>query len=118
LALLLGGLALAARAAEPFTVEDAALFMDQNCATCHNDVDKEAGLDLTSLKFNPADPTNFAEWVKVHDLTKSGQMPPKEKRRPRPAAVKAFLDPLADSLTAFEKDKMTRDGRATQRRLN
>ena len=38
---------------------------------------KLGGLDLTSLPFDPANPTNFAQWVKVHDRLRAGEMPPK-----------------------------------------
>ena len=90
-------------AAEPFSPEDVALFIDQHCSTCHNDVDKEKDLDITSLKFTPSDPKNLEMWVKIYDQTKSGEMPPKEKRRPRPAALKEFLEKLGPAIEAAKK---------------
>ena len=90
-------------AAEPFAVEDVALFFDQYCATCHNDVDMEGELDITVLKFTPSDPKNLETWVKIYDQTKSGEMPPKEKRRPRPAAVKEFLEKVGPAIEAAKK---------------
>src|SRR3954464_11215535 len=59
---------------------DVAAFTDRYCSSCHNDVDKEGGLDLTSFDFKPSDPANFTEWVKVHDRVQNGEMPPKEKK--------------------------------------
>jgi hypothetical protein len=53
-------------ATAPLETEVAA-FTDRYCSSCHNDVDKEGGLDLTSLTFNPADAANFLTWVKIHD---------------------------------------------------
>jgi hypothetical protein len=97
--------ALTATAAEPapqFSPDDVALFIDQHCATCHNDTDKEKDLDITALKFNPQDPKNVRMWRKIYDQTESGEMPPKEKRRPRPAALKEFLGKLGPALEAAE----------------
>jgi Protein of unknown function (DUF1592)/Protein of unknown function (DUF1588)/Protein of unknown function (DUF1585)/Protein of unknown function (DUF1587)/Protein of unknown function (DUF1595)/Planctomycete cytochrome C len=93
-------------------------FTDRHCSSCHNDVDQEAGLDLTNLTFAPNDPANFLTWVKVHDRIQAGDMPPKEKRRPAAAELTPFVAGLADSLTAFEREKTALTGRATQRRLN
>jgi hypothetical protein len=89
-------------AAEPFTPDDVALFMDQYCATCHNDVDTEGDLDITALKFTPSDPDNLEMWRKVYDQTKSGEMPPKEKRRPREPALKEFLEKVGAAIEAAE----------------
>ncbi len=97
--------ALTATAAEPapqFSPDDVALFMDQHCATCHNETDHEKDLDLRALKFDPKDPKNIKMWRKIYDTTESGEMPPKEKRRPRPAQVKEFLGQLGPALEAAE----------------
>jgi Protein of unknown function (DUF1587)/Planctomycete cytochrome C len=93
-------------------------FTDRYCSSCHNDVDREGGLDLTNLKYSPGDPNNFGTWVKVHDRVQTGEMPPKEKKRPDAGQVAPFVKALAVSLTDFERDKAARDGRATERRLN
>ena len=95
-----------------------AAFTEKYCAKCHNDVDPEAGLDLTALAYAPNDPANFRRWVDVHDRLVAGEMPPKDKRRPEPAELTAFLNGLAGSLTAAERRTTAHDGRATQRRLN
>ncbi len=97
---------------------DALAFLDRHCSSCHNDVDKEGGLDLTSLKFSPAEPSNFMTWVKVHDRVQNGEMPPKEKKRPVASDQNAFLRGLSTSLIAEEQSRMAVEGRATQRRLN
>src|SRR4051812_8928452 len=68
----------------------AADFTDRYCSSCHNDVDKEGGLDLTSLNYSPNDPANFMTWVKVHDRVQAGEMPPKEKKRPAAAELASF----------------------------
>jgi len=106
------------RAAQPFPEEEVAAFTDRHCSTCHNDVDKEAGLDLTSLKYDPADADNFHTWVKIHDRVQSGEMPPKEKRRPDPAEISALVKNISSSLISAEKETVERLGRSVRRRLN
>ncbi len=95
-----------------------AAFIEAHCANCHDDVEKKGGLDLTALSFAPDEARNFALWVKVHDRVQSGEMPPKEKRRPPAAEQGAFLAALAQDLTAAERTRLAAEGRATQRRLN
>ena len=93
-------------------------FIEKYCAGCHDDVEKKGDLDLTSLKFAPADAANFQHWLDVHDRLQAGEMPPKQKKRPDAAEQAAFLDSLASALTAHERETIAREGRATQRRLN
>ncbi len=125
LAATLGGFLSLARQAhgeEPATVTaafDATDFTEEYCASCHDDVAKKGGLDMTALSFTPGDPANFARWVKVHDRLLAGEMPPKkEKKRPDSATLDAFIQSLASSLTTSEREATRRNGRATQRRLN
>ncbi|MSU72874.1 MAG: hypothetical protein EXS43_11105 [Opitutus sp.] len=112
------GFFLPLRAAPALDETAAFAFTDRYCSNCHNDVDREGGLDLTSLKYSPGDAANFALWVKVHDRVQAGEMPPKEKKRPPVAEQAAFLGNLASSLTAAEQALVARDGRTTERRLN
>lgn len=111
--LLLGPAAAAADAPAP-----ARAFVDAHCVDCHNEETREGGLDLSALRFDPADAPTFATWVKVHDRTRDGEMPPKKRPRPEPAAVEEFLAALAEPLAAADRDRTSRDGRAALRRLN
>ena len=118
-ALALAVLAALASPAATVPAFDAAAFTDTYCASCHDDVEKKGGLDLTALVFAPGDPANFSRWVKVYDRLQAGEMPPKEKKkRPAAAELDAFVQSLATTLTASERAQLARDGRATQRRLN
>jgi hypothetical protein len=121
LSLSVGALALvsspALRAAALVETE-VAEFTDRYCSSCHNDVDKEGGLDLTSLSYNPSDAANFLTWVKVHDRIQAGEMPPKEKKRPAAGETSRFISGLASSLTTIEKAQVAANGRAVRRRLN
>ena len=107
-----------AAGAAPFSADEAAAFTDRHCSSCHNDVDKEGGLDLTSLSYAPDDAANFLTWVKVHDRVQNGEMPPKEKKRPAATEVTTFLGGLSTSLISAERAMVARDGRAMRRRLN
>ena len=98
---------------------ETAAFTEKYCASCHDDVEKKGGLDLTALAFKPEDRGNFAQWVKVYDRLAAGEMPPKEKKnRPDATEQNAFLRTLAATLGASERALVAREGRATQRRLN
>jgi hypothetical protein len=101
-----------------FSEADVAAFTDRHCSSCHNDVDKEGGLDLTSLKYAPNDPANFLTWVKVHDRVQAGEMPPKEKKRPSAGDTTTFIRTLASGLTASELQASAQEGRTARRRLN
>ncbi len=93
-------------------------FLEEYCLDCHDADSKKGGLDLTALKADFSTPKNFAAWVTVHDRVSSGEMPPKKKARPEPAAAKNFTASLSASLLATEEAQIARDGRSTQRRLN
>ncbi len=93
-------------------------FTDRHCSSCHNDVDKEGGLDLTTIDYTPSDLNNFAIWVKMHDRVRNGEMPPKEKKQPAPADVSSFVKNLSTSLVASETEILATSGRAARRRLN
>jgi hypothetical protein len=93
-----------------------AKFFEVHCVSCHDADTKSGGLDLTALKFDPADPDNFARWVKVHDRVAAGEMPPKKKSRPPAGDIAAVTKALHDDLVAAER-KAAGEGRTRLRRL-
>lgn len=93
-------------------------FLQKHCFECHDTETAKGNLDLTTLKFDPATPTNFSRWVLVHDRVSNGEMPPKKKPRPETAAREDFVNSLSSSLVAFEQARIAKEGRATRRRLN
>jgi hypothetical protein len=106
------------RAAAAFPADEVASFTDRYCSSCHNDVDKEGGLDLTSLTFDPNDAANFATWVKVHDRVQTGEMPPKEKKQPARGELGTFVKGISTSLISAETESVAASGRAVRRRVN
>ena len=93
-------------------------FIEKHCVECHDPETAKGGLDLTKLKLDPADPKNFAAWVKVHDRVRDREMPPDKKRKPAADEVEAFLKSLADPLVAADQVREEREGRSIWRRLN
>src|SRR5262245_33242995 len=110
--LTLGALALVASPlarSAAVSADEIAACTDKNCSSCHNDVDKEGGLDLTTLNYVPNDPANFVIWVKVHDRVQAGEMPPKEKKRPDATEMSRFLSALSASLIDVEQATVAKD---------
>ncbi len=93
-------------------------FLAANCFACHNSQTKKGNLDLTTLKFDPADANSFAVWVRVHDRVRDGEMPPKGMDQPDAATRAAFLKNLADPMIAADEARIRREGRAVWRRMN
>src|SRR5262245_50801581 len=79
---------------------------------------KRGDLDLTTLKFDLANSTNFSQWVLVHDRVGNGEMPPKKKPRPEQEALETFTQSLSSALVSAEQKQLVSQGRSTQRRLN
>jgi hypothetical protein len=103
-------------AVPPFPGADG--FLQKNCVVCHNSAAPAARLDLTKLGYEPANPDNFAVWVKVHDRVSAGEMPPRPIARPPAEAVTRFVNGLSAVLNAHERSVIAERGRAGLRRLN
>jgi len=102
-------------ATPPFAGADT--FIQKNCAACHSSSSPAARLDLTKLNYDPANPDNFAIWVKVHDRVSAGEMPPAPIRLTAESRTQ-FVNGLSAALTAYEHSVTTERGRAGLRRLN
>jgi len=96
----------------------AGAFIQKNCAACHSSASSAARLDLTKLSYEPANPDNFAIWVKVHDRVSAGEMPPAPMPRPPAGSLSEFVNGLSAALTAYEHNLAAERGRAGLRRLN
>ena len=108
--------AFASTPTPPFIGAD--VFIDENCAVCHSSPTGPGRLDLKNLSFEPANPDNFAIWVKVYDSVAAGEMPPAGMPQPAAAARTQFVKGLDTALTSWEKKVAAERGRAGLRRLN
>ena len=93
-------------------------FIDQHCASCHDDVELKGNLDLSSLAKQPVDPDTLQTWIQVHDRAKSGEMPPQEAARPVTSHLDAFLKLVAEQIMETERQLVADTGRSIKRRLN
>lgn len=93
-------------------------FLERHCVECHDSETRKGGLDLTSLNFEPKNATNFSRWVTVFDRVAQGEMPPAKKPRPEAREQSRFLLGLNVGLDSADRERIEREGRATQRRLN
>lgn len=93
-------------------------FLQKYCLECHDSATQKGSLDLETLAFTPADRQNLDKWIAIHDRVRSGEMPPKKKPRPDAADTSTFVGNLSKSVAVFEQERIARDGRAVQRRLN
>jgi Protein of unknown function (DUF1592)/Protein of unknown function (DUF1588)/Protein of unknown function (DUF1587)/Protein of unknown function (DUF1585)/Protein of unknown function (DUF1595) len=94
-------------------------FFDSHCVTCHDDVAKKAGLDLTDLSSKPLDSRSFDRWVKVFDFVETERMPPpRADKRPDATSRGEFLDLLRADLKAANQKRQQSEGRVVLRRLN
>ena len=93
-------------------------FLEKNCVECHDAETKKGGLDMTALKPDLQDPKSFAAWVKIHDRTANGEMPPKKKPRPDAAQQTAYLGDLSGLLLRQDAAHIAAQGRTVERRMN
>ena len=106
-----------ALAGAPLRAEIPMAFLEANCVECHDTDTKKGNFDLTALKPDFTDAEAFAKWVKVHDLIKSGEMPPKKKARPEAAALGAAVASLHGSLLKADQARVDAEVRTGLRRL-
>jgi hypothetical protein len=93
-------------------------FVEAHCLECHDGDVKKGGLDLSSLNFSLNDRTTFATWVKINDRVGADEMPPRKHQQPSAPDRRGFTNVLSSALLACDRDRIAREGRATQRRLN
>jgi len=91
---------------------------EEHCLECHDSESKKGGLDLEKLGTQFADPSKFAEWVKIHDRVRAGEMPPKKKSRLPKAELDALTSWLNTELTNADAERQKKDVRAGVRRLS
>src|SRR5688572_21704077 len=79
----------AATTSPPTLPPHVAAFFDSHCASCHDADTMKGGLDLSAVKLDFASRPGAIQWTDIHDRIASGEMPPKNKKRPPAAEQKA-----------------------------
>lgn len=106
---------MSATAALPEPVRSA---IEAHCAVCHDDLTKEADLDLFALDFDPAHPENRDHWIRIFDRVAQGEMPPPEKPHDFSEEERAaFGKALGEILHHFDHAEVRKKGRGPMRRL-
>jgi hypothetical protein len=91
---------------------------EEHCLDCHDSGTRKGGLDLEKLGTQFQDPALFAEWVKIHDRVRAGEMPPKKEKRLPQADLDLFTGWLNSELSAVDAEREKKDVRAGVRRLS
>jgi hypothetical protein len=92
-------------------------FLKRNCTSCHRGSRAEAGLDLSRLPRDLADPADRGRWVRAFDRVACGEMPPKDEDPPDATEKAAFLKALGGWIEADERRRYGAEGRVRARRL-
>ena len=92
--------------------------MQKNCAGCHNEKLKTAGLALTDYKDAASVLQDRDVWEKVVHRVRAGEMPPKGMPRPKPEDVAAFTGWIEQQFTEADRNTPLDPGRLTAHRLN
>ena len=100
------------------SLQEPKAFLEKHCVECHDADNAKGGLDLTKLPLQPADPKNFAAWVKVHDRVRDREMPPEKRKKPAETEIEVFLKAVAEPLVTADRAREAAEGRSIWRRLN
>lgn len=89
-----------------------------HCLPCHAGEKPKGKLRLDVLSRDVDDEAARAHWADVIERVESGEMPPKGRRRPGEAEVRALVDWLSPRVSAAEEAARSTQGRVVLRRLN
>lgn len=117
-ALLLGLLASVAAAADPFDSTTAQAFLKSHCLACHSGDKPKGDQRLDQLAADFTDPLSRETWAALLAKVRAGEMPPKERPRPKPAEIDAFANWTDSQLAATHDAFRAQQGRTVLRRLN
>lgn len=93
-------------------------FVDVNCAVCHNDKLKTAGLSLTQYRESASMLHDRDLWEKVVRRVRAGEMPPKGMPRPDPEAIARVTGWIEDQFALSDRTTPADPGHLTAHRLN
>lgn len=93
-------------------------FVQQNCAGCHNEKLKTAGLDLTSYHDAASVLRDRDVWEKVVRRVETGEMPPKGLPKPKPETIDSVASWVQEQFAEADRNTPADPGRLTAHRLN
>ena len=93
-------------------------FVKQNCAVCHNDQLKTAGLLLTRYHDTASVLRDRAIWEKVVARVRGGEMPPKGLPRPKPEDIATMTAWIEAQFAEADESSKPDPGHLTAHRLN
>ena len=106
-----------APAATPFD-QNVGAFVKANCAMCHNEQLKTAGLALTKYHDTASMIRDRDIWEKVVQRVRAGEMPPKGLPRPKPEQVDATTGWIEAQFDQYDASTPPDPGHLTAHRLN
>ena len=92
--------------------------LENHCFDCHNDDTRKGDLALHSLNPDVVNGGDEAIWAVVLDQLNSGEMPPKNKKRPPEKRLLTALNWLTEELDKAEVVANDRGSQIVMRRLN
>ncbi len=93
-------------------------FVQANCAVCHNDQLKTAGLSLTQYRGSESMIRDRDLWEKVIRRVRAGEMPPKGMPRPNAEAVTTVTGWIENQFAIADRTTPADPGHLTAHRLN
>ena len=93
-------------------------FVQQNCATCHNEKLRVAGLALTKYHDTATLVRDRDLWDKVIRRVRNGEMPPKGMPRPKPETIAAVTNWIEEQFAIADRTTPVDPGHLTAHRLN
>src|ERR1022692_1258887 len=93
-------------------------FLAKHCYECHGNGKKKAGLALDKYTDDAALMKDRATWENVVNMLQTGEMPPKERPRPKAEEVEVVVKAIDDIINYIDPNAKANVGRVTIRRLN
>lgn len=82
-------------------------FFVEHCTKCHDAKKQKGDLRVDDLVVNFKSPKVMMQWEEIMNRINSGDMPPEDETRPKPAAISQVADWIADQLHEAEAEKQS-----------
>jgi hypothetical protein len=110
--------ARAVAAEKPSFAKEGLAFLQKHCASCHNEKTKRADVTFHTIKTEEDLVKARKLFQSVHNVLKSGEMPPPTRKRPMQSEIDDFQALVKDAFARADKNAKPDPGRVTVRRLN